>query len=366
MTDGELYELLQKFRKGTITPEEEILLNKWYLQGSEDEIYVQSPYANEEALQSGIFNRINQKSTRRIYFIRTVAAASILLITVLAIWLFNKPTDKIIVQSAPVPGTNKAMLKLADGSTLMLDSISNGKIADQNGATVMKNNNGQLEYINNNNSNGVAYNTMVTPRGGQYEIILPDGTKVWLNAASSITYPTVFTSSREVEIEGELYFDIAKDKSRPFVVRSKHQRVEVLGTQFNINAYTDEPQINTTLVEGAVRILAGEKNIILQPGEMGMVTMQPSAKINVAPANISRITAWKNGYFRFDNTSLSSFMRQLSRWYDVEVIYEGSVPDVTFNGGLKRTASFSSVIEFLEKQHIIVKQKGKQIIIMSK
>ncbi|WP_127129746.1 FecR family protein [Pseudoflavitalea rhizosphaerae] len=251
----------------------------------------------------------------------------------------------------PVPGTNKAMLVLADGSIVALDSAGDGTIATQGHTKVLKQGAGELSYEAGAQSQTgeVQYNTLSTPYGGQYRIKLPDGSRVWLNAASSIRYPTAFTGkTRTVSVTGEAYFEVEKNTARPFVVQTGKMGVEVLGTHFNVNSYDDEPVTRTTLVEGSVRVStagAARDIAVLKPGEQAQ-WIQEDAKMNIRKVDVESVTAWKNGYFHFDGTPGAEVMRQVSRWYDVNIDINGKVGR-HFRGMIPRNASLDEVLHML-------------------
>jgi transmembrane sensor len=261
------------------------------------------------------------------------------------------------------PGGNKAILTLQDGSTIVLDDAKDGTLAKQGNATVVKTANGQLVY--NGASNGeqkVSYNTMSTPRGGQYKLTLPDGTQVWLNSASSITYPTAFVGNeRKVSITGEAYFEVAKDKTKPFHVNAGSQDIEVLGTHFNVMAYADEDAIKTTLLEGSVKVSGGGSSGILKPGEQAV---NRDGELKIGPAPVDEAMAWKNGYFKFNRVGIKYIMRQLSRWYDVDVVYEGRVKDDEFVGTIGRGENIVQALHLLELTNVHFKIKDKTIIVL--
>ncbi len=269
-----------------------------------------------------------------------------------------------IKKTSIAPGGNKAVLTLQDGSTIVLNDAENGTLARQGNTSVVKLSNGQIVY---NEASGpadkVLYNTMTTPRGGQYKLTLPDGTNVWLNSASSINYPTAFVGKeRKVSITGEAYFEVAKDKSKPFYVTAGNQSVEVLGTHFNVMAYADEENIKTTLLEGSVKISEHTNISILKPGYQAVVANKGG--ITVKPANIDEAMAWKNGYFKFSRVDIKHIMRQISRWYDVEVIYKGDMPHDEFVGKIGRGENISQILHLLELEHVHFKIEGKRIIVL--
>ena len=293
-----------------------------------------------------------------------------------AVVVFNRPGKNRDLAQLPVeqryhndvlPGNDRAILQLADGSTIILDSIQNGKIADQGSAAINKQdgivmyNSVQKNSSNNRVTRGteagtIAYNTLRTPKGGQYQLQLPDGSKVWLNAQSSLRFPATFTGNqRLVELTGEAYFEVEKDPKKPFLVNiiSPHPggpggAVEVLGTHFNINAYDDEEAIKTTLLEGKVRMstMVNDESSILKPGEQSSISQQSHISQPV-PVQTEEVTAWKNGLFRFQDASIESIMRQIARWYDVDIVYERKI-DNQFIGTIPRQVPVSTLLKILE------------------
>ncbi|SHM97550.1 FecR family protein [Chitinophaga jiangningensis] len=266
-------------------------------------------------------------------------------------WFYQQQRPPAIVaqKAKPIqPGSNKAMLVLADGSTVALDSANLGQIARQGNASI--NNNGEgITYQTNGKASTIVYNAIVTPRGGQYQLGLPDGSRVWLNAASSIRFPTAFAGKeRRVEISGEAYFQVAPNAQQPFFVTVKGNKtmdVQVLGTSFNIMAYPDEQMITTTLESGAVQLLHAGNKTQLQPGLAG--SLNEAATFDVATADMEEVLAWKDGKFRFRNTNIQTIMRQIARWYDVEVSYAGDLSDVRLTGVISRRADADDLLQIL-------------------
>jgi len=276
-----------------------------------------------------------------------------------------------------VPGGNKAMLTLANGSTIVLDSAQDGTLAQQGSTKIIKLDGGALAYRAAAGSKGqtteqTGFNTIATPRGGQYRIILPDGSKVWLNAASSLRFPAAFTGTeRTVELTGEAYFEIAKNAEKPFHVKvpsgvtaGESMDVEVLGTSFNVMAYTNEEKIHTTLLEGKVKVKQGAMAENLSPGRQAIVDQNTSA-IEVADANIEQTVAWKDGLFRFKETDIRELMRQVERWYDVDVVYRTDRGDQDFTGVVSRNKNVSTLLQMLELTGTVhFKIEGKRIIVL--
>lgn len=272
------------------------------------------------------------------------------------------------------PGTNKAFLTLADGSTIALDSAVNGRIASQGNAHIIKNGNGSIIYNPAGVSEGeMMMNTMSTPKGGQYQLTLPDGTKVWLNAASSITYPAAFTGTkRKVTITGEVYLEVAGNRKEPFIVDADGRSlIEVLGTSFNINAYPDEHSIKTTLSNGSVRVIAGiehsARSVLLKPGQQAVVDITAASTAEpievLTNVDLNQALAWKNGVFHLNTTNLAETMRQLERWYNVDVRYEKGVPDIKLGGKIKRDLTLSQMLEALKELGVKLKLEGKTIVV---
>lgn len=318
------------------------------------------------------------RPVHRVHFMRKWgwAAASIILMLGIGVYLLTTKTKKTsppvaVVQAADIaPGKNGAVLTLADGTLVVLDSLGNGVVATQNGAQV-KLQGGTLAYEANGPATGeVAYNTMSTPKGRQFQVTLPDGTKVWLNAASSISYPTAFTrNERQVILTGEAYFEVAHNSNMPFKINVNGKaEVEVLGTHFNVNAYDNETTINTTLLEGSVRVElnADMPAITLKPGQqaqVGEVGKQSIAKV-INDADIDKVMSWKNGLFNFEGASLAEIMRQLERWYDIEVAYEKGIPDVEFEGKMTRDVPLKDLLKMLERSAIHFRIEGRKLIVL--
>ncbi len=303
---------------------------------------------------------------------RTMTAAAVVLLMVGLFRLWRTYRAESAVQAPVVvvaPGGNRAVLTLAGGQKIILDSAAAGVLAEQGNTHVQKLGDGQLAY-EAGRKGGTApatplYNTLTTPRGGQYELTLPDGTKVWLNAASSITYPTAFPgNSRTVEMTGEAYFEVVHDKKRPFVVKAGGQTIQDIGTHFNVNDYTDEPAQVTTLLEGAVTV-GGHP---LRPGEKATVTgatgSGAGAIIVVTQGDPDQAVAWKNGLFVFTDAGLQTVMRQLSRWYNVDVTYEGNIPPRQFTGMIGRSLTLNQVLKGLAKERVHYRiEEGNRLII---
>lgn len=303
------------------------------------------------------------------------AAASILLVTGIGIYFYiansgkQEPAVTAKQHTDIQPGTEGALLTLDDGSTVLLDTIRNGEIVLQEGVTARVVN-GALQY--SGKGNGKLYNTTSTPRGRQFHITLPDGTGVWLNAASSIRYPIVFTEKeRRVEVSGEAYFEVKKNQQQPFRVTVKNRiEVEVLGTEFNINAYDNEKDLAATLLNGSIRILKpsarvpdAKSALVLKPGQQ--LRVQAGADWKLIPAaDIEKVMAWRKGLFNFSDVSFEEAMRQLQRWYDIEVVYQNGVPDIELMGEMTKGVSLNGLLIGLGKLGVHYKLEGRKLIIL--
>jgi transmembrane sensor len=320
----------------------------------------------EEKIQSSLreaFTIINAKESSHtskvipLYRSWWAAAAVLLLLASGSHFFLNREHSKSevavikknVLKNDIAPGGNKAILTLANDSTIILDSAQNGTLSHQGNIKIIKLNDGQLAYDKTGVPNSeVLYNTVSTPKGGQYQLTLSDGSKVWLNAESSLRFPAAFSGrERKVELTGEGYFEVAKNKEKPFIVTANNTNVEVLGTHFNINAYSDENFIKTTLLEGSVKVSKGNASSLIVPGEQASVS-KLSDVINVKnDVNVDGVVAWKNGKFYFDNVDIKTIMNQIARWYDVDVEYKGNISKI-FGGTISRNVSASNVFKILE------------------
>ena len=341
---------------------------------------------------------IGTTPVRKIKWLHIAAAAVVVLIGTGA-YFFNQPAKQglgpqLATTQVPgmkedvLPGGNKAILTLANGQQIILDNTANGVVAQQGNANVVKLDNGQLAYTGTGTkTDEIIYNTLGTPRGGQYRLMLPDGSKVWLNAVSSIRYPTAFTGKeRIVEITGEAYFEVVKDNSKPFKVLvnkeknlltsenkfpslregpgvgSNHMEITVLGTHFNVNAYNDEPIIKTTLLEGSIKAKGNNQSVLIKAGEQTQLANNGTLKV-IHDANLDEAVAWRNGLFEFQDTDLQSILRQVMRWYDVDVDYQGNIPERYFTAIISRDKTLTGVLEILKLSDIDYKLEGKKLVI---
>lgn len=324
---------------------------------------------------------LNRKKIISNRWMRIVAAAMIVLLGGSICWFIDKKEDskdQLIVekQIRILPGGDKAMLTMADGRTIILDTMQNGKLAQQKNADVLKKA-GLLMYdvkVVSDNNILSEYNTLSTPKGGQYQVVLPDGSKVWLNAASSLRFPTAFAGNRrDVELNGEAYFEVQslalKDgKGKlPFFIHltspsGERGQIEVLGTHFNVNAYLDEAAIKTTLLEGVVRISKGKNNTLLTIGQQGQLFNSGEIKLD-KNVDTNEAVAWKNGLFQFAGADIATVMRQIGRWYNVDISYSGKIPVRQFEGKISRNAQLSEVLQILELSNVKFTVEGKNIIV---
>ena len=327
-------------------------------------------------LQNEAMPGVNKSSGKvfKMNFKYWTAAASIILLLGVGFFYFSKRNSTSIVKSIPEkviendlkPGGNKAILTLADGQQIILDSSQNGSLGQQGNASVIKLDDGRVAYKNlDEKLTDIVYNTISTPRGGQYQVDLADGSKVWLNAASSIRFPTRFSGGeRKVEITGEAYFEVAKKPGVPFeVLLANGSKVQVLGTHFNVMSYENEKDIETTLFEGSVRFVNEVSSVIIKPGQQ-VVMHESTAKLAIIDqVNEDAVLAWKNGKFYFNEVDIQTVMNQIARWYDVDVEYRGKV-DKVFAGTISRNVSASNIFKILEATGGVSFQiEGKKVIV---
>jgi len=357
MEKEKFLEILKRHLNETASPEEEEFLRTYYnLFEAEPEVL--TLLSEKEKLLLGnriekrLFQQIAQprKSWRQRNYRYVAAAASVLIVLYFGdrYFLSKQPAPQIAaIKTKDIgPGGNKAILILSNGVKVSLNE-TRGKVAVQRGVTINKNNSGQLVYSKIDTKEPVAadgFNTIITPKGGQYQVVLSDGTHVWLNAASSLRYPASFAhvKERRVELTGEAYFEVAKNKAVPFLVKSAGQEIRVLGTHFNVNTYPDEPATKTTLLEGSVLI---NNSALLRPGEQASVA---GKTVHISPVDTELATAWKNNKFMFENEDIHDIMRMVGRWYDVDISYEGNVTGEKFEGSVSRFTNVSKVLNILQ------------------
>ena len=349
--------LLQKYKEGTCTQEEIARLESWYLQLNEqNKAHLSREELDEEKwlIWAAVEAQTSDRPLVKLWP-KMAIAASLLLVLGAGLFFYQPAQQKLDPTLAKqskykndiAPGSVKATLTLADGRKITLDGAKNGALAEQTGIKITKAADGQLIYTvsDSRSANATAFNTIETPKGGQYQIRLPDGTQVWLNAASSMKFPVSFSASkqRKVELKGEAYFEVAHNTKQPFVVKTDRQEVEVLGTHFDVKAYADEKNTKTTLLEGSVKL---NKGTILKPGQQGLSN---SKGLQVRQVNVDEELDWKNKQFILNDEDLQSVMRRLSRWYDVEVVYEGEPADIQFVGVVSSARNISGVLKLMER-----------------
>lgn len=378
------FKLIIKKINDTLSPEEVAIFDIWYNQSAENRNYfakVQNNYQSDiedinlDKAWKAIDRKINPGKNKN-HFFKYAVAASIALLLGTGIFYFTKPREQIIqVVEKPneiAPGGNRGILILSNGKQIVLSDISAKDTIAREGekeeVTIKMDAKGVITYVINpdadvSKSDANLFNTLSTPTGGQYNVVLADGTKVYLNTVSSIKYPTQFHGDqRIVELEGEAYFEVAKNKNKPFIVKSRNQSIEVLGTHFNVHAYNNELVIKTTLLEGSVAVNYKNQKAILKPGQQSNVS-EDFNKIAIRKVDTEAAIAWKNGRFKFDNADLKTVMKQLERWYGIKVEYRGDVSDVKFNGGTFMNKNLSEVLKVLELSNIKFKVEGKTIIV---
>ncbi|WP_316822256.1 FecR family protein [Pedobacter gandavensis] len=384
MQNKEAKELLNKYRNGGCNETELALLESWYLEDTE---VAAMQLSMEEIRQAktqvwatlpvhDAQKSVAQKKVRRLWSSVAIAASIVLCLTAGIILLKTKPNIGRTVFKGEtaqiVPGGNNAVLTLADGSKISLNDAENGQLANQSGIVITKTKDGQLVYSISESAAATgdqklasAHNTITTPRGGQYQVNLPDGSRVWLNAASSLKYPAAFSlNERKVELNGEAYFEVSHDQNRPFKVASNRQVVEVLGTHFNISAYAEDKLEKTTLLAGKVRVKLqqGNAEAVLRPGEQAVLQNQSYKVLEVTTEDA---IAWKNNAFVFNNEELGSILDKISRWYDVEVTCPPEMEKMIFTGSVSRNKSITQALRIMELTGTVhFKIEGRRITVM--
>jgi len=375
-----ILQIIEHLQRGDASTSEIRELDEWYEQSASNDRYADGMSPLEKSLaKDRIFTAINSRilsdetPVKKIslynYIGKFLVAAVVFIIASTGLYFYQQQQRQHTAQtaqSAIIPGKNKAVLTLGNGKKISLTDAANGEIASQSGIKIVKTKSGQLIYeiSANTDSKKLEYNSIEAPVGGQWQVVLPDQSKVWLNALSSITYPTRFINGeRRVKITGEAYFEVAHQKDMPFRVQSKGQTVEVLGTHFNVAAYNDEKMMKTTLLEGSVKISNHGKTAKLVPGEQAQVD-DKSLKVT-DNVDLDDVIAWKNGYFKF-NENVESIMNKIARWYNVEIVYEYK-PDtkIGFGGEISRNRDLKEVLQTIEysgKVHF--KTEGRRIIVI--
>ncbi|SHG30905.1 FecR family protein [Pedobacter caeni] len=372
MNNQEIKELLDRYVAGNCSPNEKALVERFYMEQVQERKFSGDP---EDLLEKGasmwgnisahIDSDQRKPNPYKFNAVKLSAAAAVLIVIGVAFYFYQSPVKKQNVLTVPVPqyatdikpGGNKAILTLANGKQVILDEAKDGVLISQSGMTIRKSGNGQLVYQINAGSQPdgpVLYHTISTPKGGEYQITLPDGTHIWLNAASSLRFPDRFKGKeRNVELKGEGYFEVAKNKAMPFKVKTGNQMIQVLGTHFNVKAYEDEASYKTTLLEGSVKVYSGKQGSIIKPGEQAKVSKEEGDQIRIAQVDVEEEMAWKNNKLIFNSKPLKDIMRSVSRWYNVEVIYEGQIAEKVFTGTISRYENVSEVLKMLESTNLV-------------
>jgi ferric-dicitrate binding protein FerR (iron transport regulator) len=372
MNQEQLTTLLNRYKEGALSPGETALLETWYIKESareklrltEEEVELISqnirtglPLADPEPVRVRLWPKI------------AVAVAISTIVIGAGIWFLSnksgilKQVQDDVVMNDVAPGRQGATLTLASGKKIRLSDARNGEIAKEAGIKVSKTADGQLVYeVVETRGDLNRINTLSTEKGETYVLTLPDQSKVWLNAASSLTYSASLNENgiRKVKLTGEAFFKVAKDKLHPFVVQTAHQEVEVLGTEFNINSYPDESAIATTLVEGSVKVRSDSRQRTIVPGEQ---LTNNGTDFKVAKVNLDNVVDWKDGEFNLDGLPFRVAMRKIARWYDIEVVYDGSVPDNIISGGwISRDVKLSVILDGIERSKLVkFKLEGKKL-----
>ena len=386
-------QLLELFFLGEISPEEKILLAKWIEQPENEEELSRLLFEKWEMFETNnaiparqsdeMLSKILEKAKeiekakpvkpgllKRIEWKKFAVAASILFLIITSVWYWksssvnNKDALDLASKDIDAPTSTKAMITLADGSKVYLDSISNGTLLMDDGVTVIKHADGKISYQTTNGEElkVLKYNTLTNTKGSRpIDLILSDGSHVWLNSASSLTYPVRFIGNeRKISITGEAYIEVAHNSKMPFYVTKAGMTVEVIGTKFNINAYDDEDDIKVTLLQGSIKVSDGISNKIIKPGQQALVASGIKVLSNI---NMDAVMAWQKEQFVFSGLDAKTLMRQVARWYDVEVVFERDVSGVKLGGSVSRDISLSTLIAALKKYNIHCKLSGDKIIV---
>jgi len=371
MKKEDFKDLLNRYLEGKCTEQEKAMLEAWYLDLNEGPI--DTPPERIREIGEEIFRELPGNNRRKFNtgeLLLAAAAVSVIMISLILEVVFHRSdlTVSNYRRNDVPPGGNRAILTLSGGMQIDLAKAGNGNIAVQQGVRIIKNAAGQLDYRPEGiqDESIAAENNIATPAGGFWEVHLPDGTKVWLNNSSSLTYPASFRKlhERRVRLEGEAYFEVAKDKSHPFIVSCNGQEVSVLGTHFNINSFSDEQVIKTSLLEGSVSVsyANGQFKQRLAPNEQCVLN---GKQITVRKINAEQTVAWKNGFFRFDNCPIRQVMRELARWYNIEVSYDGPEPVESLSGRISRSKNISQVLMALEATKTVhFKVEGRRVTVM--
>ncbi|GAA4305358.1 FecR family protein [Compostibacter hankyongensis] len=391
MTKKQFIRILHKYRRSKATEKECRFIETYYAlfdgePGTEDDLTREEREELKQRIKNQVWENIynheaSQAKERKLFVRPARIAAAVLMLLAAGVFCYlmtrRAPGHKNALAKRETgryennvsPGGHKAVLTLSNGQQVTLGNSSAGVLAKQGGVIIRKQDSGELVYHNASGeaaTGQVYYNTITTPQGGEYKIVLSDGTKVWLNARTVLLYPTAFTGNvRRITLSGEAYFEVAQEEHTPFIVEAGHTKIQVLGTHFNVNAYEDEGAVRTTLSEGAVRVSAGKESRLLKPGEQASLNNR-TGRLKVKPADVDRALAWKNGLFYFNNTDIQTILREVARWYDVEIVYQAKdLEGKRFSGVMSRYAEVSALLERLELTGTVhFKVEGRTIIVL--
>jgi len=378
------FKLIIKKINDTLSPEEESIFTAWYDESDANREYFERVKNNyqvdlepEDINLNSAWNTIDKiispERNRRSYYKYAIAASVALLIGIgyyktqrtTSFNSINTEKENTVVEKERPKNSDEVILTLSDGSKVVLNDQKNGVVASQEDIVITKDKDGQIRYEDKNSDHKgkVSFNTLITPNGKTFQIALPDGTVVWMNAGSSLKYPTYFEGNeRSVALTGEAYFEVAHNPKMPFKVLSNGQEVEVLGTHFNVRAYENEPLLKTTLLEGKIKITEGSNSALVKPGQQIVVSLDKHS-MRTREVNTELAIAWKNRLFYFENAKYDEIMREIERWYDVDVIYKGKIPDERFEGAIQKDLKLDQVLKMLESKDIHFKISGKEVIV---
>lgn len=375
--ERELFKLmLNRFRTGNATGEEIAFLESWFdLHDTEEDLITTENEAAYEEMKARLKSRIDSEIAvpaaplKRLRVWRWVAAAAIIAVIGTGAVFFLRQQPALQRQQARAYATGAPTLRLADGTVIALDSAAGGQIASQQGVVITKEKDGTLLYktTSTEKSDPDQQNVLSTPAGTKFKIVLPDNSTVWLNAASTLKYPAAFGAvNRTVRLTGEAYFDIAADPARPFVVQAGQQSIQVLGTVFNVNAYPEDGLSKTTLLQGAVKVSHNDGSVVIQPGQQAICEGNTGNSIRTITADTEKETAWINNLFSFKNDNLPAVMRDVARWYNVQIRYSGHISEEKFSGEISRSSKLEDVLKILEINGITFEVKDNVITVTNK
>jgi transmembrane sensor len=361
----EAEKLIEKYNSGKAAPKEKALLESWYLKYKTGTALSPEDLQQEHDLGLQNLNIYLNRPRKTKVWSQIAAAAAILLVFGAGLYFYKYQNrgikDKIAAGQDIPPGKNMAVLTLAGGETITLSDAKNGVVIGENNLAY---NDGSLVQVSVPSPGAQAQLTATTPRGGTYNITLPDGTVVMLNAESSLKFPSVFTGKdRKVELIGEAYFEVTKDKAHPFMVKTEGQAIEVLGTHFNVSSYPANRYVKTTLLEGSVKVTGKNNEVVLSPGQQAKLT---AGQLNVQRVDTEEAVSWKNGYFRFNDENIVDVMQKISRWYDIEVQYQGNMTEEGFTGTISRFSNISDVLDMLERTKAVhFEIEGRRVTVLN-